>query len=117
RVGAFGLNRVETLFRQGLFLPARFPSRIGYEAAGVVEAVGEGVSDFAPGDRVATLYGLSMERYGTHGEQILYPAGMLVRVPAQQSLVEAAASWMQYGTAWALRGVAAIGPGDHVVIT
>ena len=118
RVGAFGLNRVETYFRGGNFAPVEnFPSRIGYEAAGVIEALGPGVSGWAAGDRVAVLYGLSMERYGTYGEQILYPAGMLVPVPASQSLAEAAASWMQYGTAYAIVDVAHVRAGDHVVIT
>ena len=117
RVGAFGLNRVETMFRSGNFGPVTFPSRIGYEAAGTIEALGPGVTGWAAGDLVAVLYGLSMEQYGTYGEQILYPAEMLVPVPDGQSLTDAAASWMQYGTAYALIDVADIGPGDHVAIT
>jgi NADPH:quinone reductase-like Zn-dependent oxidoreductase len=116
-VGAFGLNRVEALYRAGHFLPAAFPSRIGYEAAGVIEAVGEGVSEWRAGDRVATLYGLDMGKWGTHAEAILYPADMLVPVPASRSLTEAAASWMQYGTAFALIEIGRIAPGDAVVIT
>jgi len=117
RVGAFGLNRVEAMFRAGTFMPTSFPSRIGYEAAGVIEALGPGVTGWNVGDRVAALYGLSMEQYGTYGEQILYPAEMLVPVPAGQSLTDAAASWMQYGTAYALIDVADIAAGDHVAIT
>jgi NADPH:quinone reductase-like Zn-dependent oxidoreductase len=117
RVGAIGLNRVEAMFRSGHFAPTIFPSRIGYEAAGVIEALGPGVAGFALGERVAALFGLSMERYGTYGETILYPADHLVRVPNKQPLAEAAASWMQYGTAYALVEIAAIGARDHVVIT
>ena len=117
RVAAIGLNRVEAIYRDGHFGPVSFPATIGYEAAGVIEAVGQDVSRFKPGDRVATLYGLSMEAYGTYGEHILYPADRLVRVPASQSLIEAAASWMQYGTAYALVGIAGVREGDHVVIT
>lgn len=117
RVGAVGLNRVETLFRNGWFMPVQtFPSRIGYEAAGVIEALGPGVTGWNVGDRVAVLFGLSMEQYGSYSEQLVYPADMLVRVPDGVSLSEAAASWMQYGTAYALIDVAQIGKGDFCVI-
>lgn len=117
RVAAIGLNRVETIYREGSFGPVSFPAKIGYEAAGVIEEVGAGVAGFGPGDRAAVLFGLSMEQYGTYGEQILYPADRLVKVPPAQSLVEAAASWMQYGTAYALVDVARISDGQAVVIT
>jgi NADPH:quinone reductase len=117
RVGAFGLNRVETYFRSGGFMPPdTLPSTIGYEAAGVIDAVGPGVTQWSPGDRVAALFGLPMDRYGTNGEQIVYPADMLVAVPDEQSLTEAAASWMQYGTAYALIDLGHIESGDAVVI-
>ncbi len=117
RVGAFGLNRVEAYFRAGAFMPPqKLPSSIGYEAAGVIEAVGEGVTEWRAGDRVATLFGLEMDRHGTHGEVILYPADMLVAVPLTQSLTEAAASWMQYGTAFGLIDIGRIAAGDTVVI-
>lgn len=117
RVGAFGLNRVETLYRAGHFGEVSFPGRIGYEAAGVVDAVGPGVDNVGVGDRVATLFGAPMQTYGTNAEAILYPADMLVHIPEGQSLVEAAASWMQYGTAFALIECARIGAGDSVAIT
>ena len=117
RIGAIGLNRIETIYRAGWFGPVRFPATIGYEAAGVVESVGPGVTSFAPGDRVATLPGLSMEQYGTNGELILYPADMLVAVPPGLSMTDAAATWMQYLTAYSLVAIAAIRAGDHVVIT
>ncbi|MEJ6009921.1 zinc-dependent alcohol dehydrogenase family protein [Novosphingobium aquae] len=116
-VAAFGLNRVEALFRSGAMGPVQFPSRIGYEAAGIVTAIGAGVSDWKVGDRVATLYGLSMEDFGTHAEEIVYPAEMLVPVPQSQTFEEAAASWMQCGTAWALIAAGSIAPGDVVAIT
>ena len=117
RVGAFGLNRVEAYFRAGEFMPpGQLPSTIGYEAAGVIEAVGPGVPEWRPGDRVAALFGLEMDRHGTNGEVIHYPADMLVAVPPGQSLTEAAASWMQYGTAYGLVDVGQIAAGDTVVI-
>lgn len=115
-VGAFGLNRVETLYRSGQFGPVAFPARIGYEMAGTVEAIGPGVTQWQEGDRVAALFGQSMEDYGTHGEQVLYPADLLVAVPDGFTLEQAAASWMQYGTAYALVEVAHVAAGQFVVI-
>lgn len=117
RVAAFGLNRVEAIYRQGGFGPVEFPARIGYEAAGVVDAVGSGVTRWQPGDRVAVLPGLSMERYGTAGESLCYPAEWVVAVPPEQSLLEAAASWMQYLTAYALVAVGHAAPRQRIVIT
>jgi NADPH2:quinone reductase len=117
RVKAIGLNRVESLFRGGGFGSPTLPSKIGYEAAGMIEAIGEGVTGFRQGDRVATLPGLSMEQYGTYGELILYRADMLIPLPDGQSMVEAAATWMQYLTAYALIAIANIKRGDAVIIT
>ncbi len=117
RVGAIGLNRVEAQYRAGRYIQPSLPSKIGYEAAGVIEAVGADVSEFSPGDRVATLTGAPMDRYGTYGEAILFPANMLVHLQPGQSLVDAAACWMQYFTAYGIVEAGAIGPGDHVVIT
>jgi NADPH:quinone reductase len=73
---AVGLNFVDTYFRTGLY-PARLPSGLGSEAAGVVDAVGEGVDGPAVGDRVA--YGTGV--LGAYAEAQVVPAGHLVRVP------------------------------------
>ncbi len=116
-VKAFGLNRVEAMFRCGEFGLPNLPSKIGYEAAGIIEAVGYGVDNVKPGDRVATLPGLSMEEYGTNGELILYPAAQLVPIPDHQSMTDAAATWMQYLTAYGLIAHGKIQSGDTVVIT
>jgi NADPH:quinone reductase-like Zn-dependent oxidoreductase len=62
KVAAIGLNRVEAMFRSGGFGAPPLPAKIGYEAAGVVEALGDGVTAFKVGDRVATLPGLPMDR-------------------------------------------------------
>lgn len=117
RVGAIGLNRVEAMFRSGVMGVPALPSTLGYEAAGVIEAVGEGVTDRKVGDRVATLPGLSMEEYGTYADTIFYPGDRLIALPEAMSLEDAAASWMQYLTAYALVAVADVQPGDAVVIT
>lgn len=116
-VGGIGLNRVETMYRSGYFGEPQLPAKIGYEAAGTLNAVGSEVVGFAVGDRVAVLPGLSMEEYGTYGREILYPADMLVRIPDNQTLVEAAATWMQYLTAYGLVAPGGIQRGDYVVIT
>ncbi len=116
-VRAIGLNRVESMYRSGGFGAPPLPSTIGYEAAGIIDALGEGVSELAVGDRVAVLPGLDMARYGTCGEEILYPANMLVRIPEGQDMVSAAATWMQYLTAYALVYAGQVSAGDHVVIT
>lgn len=116
-VKAVGLNRAEINFRKGATASPRFPSTIGYEAAGVIDALGEGVQGFASGDRVAVLPGLDMEAYGTYAELLNYPADMVVKMPAAQSFVEAAATWMQYFTAYALIDPACVQAGDDVLIT
>ena len=55
RVEAAGVNFIEVYFRTGVYKVAAFPFTPGGEAAGVVDAVGEGVADVKPGDRVATF--------------------------------------------------------------
>jgi NADPH:quinone reductase-like Zn-dependent oxidoreductase len=116
KVGAIGLNRFETIVLSGAFGQMPTPAKIGYEAAGKIDAVGKGVSGFAVGDRVAILPGLPPP-YGAAGETILCPANLLVKSPDGQSDTDAAATWMQYLTAYAIRAFRPIGPGDAVLIT
>ena len=119
RVHALGLNRAESMFRSGSYLEQpSLPARLGYEAAGVVDAVGEGVIGFAIGDKISVIPGFSMNQYGVYGEQAIVPAAMAVRHPASLSWEQAAAVWMQYMTAYgALIDVAGIASGDAVLIT
>jgi NADPH:quinone reductase len=119
RVHALGLNRAEAMFRSGAYLDApRLPARIGYEAAGEVDAIGPGVTGFAKGDAVSTIPGFSMNEYGVYGETAIVPARAVVRRPANLTWSEAASIWMQYLTAYgALVDIAAIKKGDVVVIT
>lgn len=64
RVHALGLNRAESMFRSGAYLEtATFPARIGYEAAGEIEAIGPGVQGLSVGDAVSTVPAFSMSRY------------------------------------------------------
>ncbi|MGK6320694.1 quinone oxidoreductase family protein [Sphingomonas sp. DT-204] len=73
---AIGLNYIDTYHRSGLY-PLELPTGLGAEAAGVVEAVGEGVEGFAPGDRVAT-FGPTRGAYATARN---VPAKELFRLP------------------------------------
>ncbi|TGX54112.1 quinone oxidoreductase [Sphingomonas gei] len=73
---AVGLNFIDTYHRSGLY-PLPLPSGLGQEASGVVEAVGEGVTDFVPGDRVAT-FGPPIGAYATERN---LPAASLFKLP------------------------------------
>jgi NADPH:quinone reductase-like Zn-dependent oxidoreductase len=95
----------------------QLPARLGYEVAGVVEAVGEGVDKRWIGKKVATIPSFSQNRYGTLGEEALVPATALGEYPANLSTVEASAIWMQYLTAYgALVMAGGVKTGDFVSI-
>lgn len=117
-VKALGLNRAESMFRLGQYLEEpRFPARLGYEASGIVEAVGEGVQGFKPGDAVSTIPAFMQNDYGVYGEVALVPATALAKHPASLSWEEAAAIWMQYATAYgALIDLAQLTASDAVLI-
>ena len=83
---AIGLNFIDTYHRSGLY-PLPLPSGIGLEGAGVVEAVGAGVSHVKPGDRVAYAGGPP----GAYSEERIMPAEKLVKIPRGVSDDEAAA--------------------------
>jgi NADPH2:quinone reductase len=74
---AIGLNFTDVYFRTGEYPPPGLPFTPGNEGAGEVVAVGEGVSDFAPGDRVAYC----VPTPGTYAEECIIPAHFLVRLP------------------------------------
>jgi len=119
QVKALGLNRAEVMFRSGPYTEEpQFPARLGYEAAGVITAVGRAVSGFSPGDAVSFIPPLSITRWGAYGEVATFPAEVAVKHPPSLSWNEAAATWMQYVTAYgALIEVAKLGKGDFVVVT
>ena len=74
KVQAIGLNRADDLFRQGQYLQnPELPSRLAYEAAGTVAAVGLGVSGVHKGDRVSTIPAFGMGEYGVYGESAIVP--------------------------------------------
>ncbi len=119
RVQAIGLNRAESMYFHNQYVDVpKLPARLGYEAAGIVEAVGPDVDKSWLGKQVATVPSYSMNTYGMVGEQVLAPIHALAEYPANISPAEAAASWMQYVTAYgALIEVGKLAQGDYVLIT
>ncbi|HBS79433.1 MAG: quinone oxidoreductase [Pseudomonas sp.] len=109
---AIGLNFIDTYFRNGLYAPPSLPSGLGTEGAGVVDALGEGVDDFAVGDRVAYATG----PLGAYGEHHTLPARHLVKLPESVSF-EQAASVMLKGltTQYLLRQTYALKAGETIL--
>src|SRR6201998_1267384 len=94
-----------------------FPAGLGYDAAGVVDAVGNDVTDFTVGDVVSTIPAFSLNKYSTYGEVILVPDHAVVKHPESLSFVEAASVWMMFLTAYgALVFDAQVKAGDFVII-
>lgn len=118
RVEAVGLNRAESLYVRGQYLEKpEPPSRLGYEAAGVVQSVGPDVDKSWIGKNVGTIPGYSQNKYGVLAEEAIVPASSLAEVPKIFSAVETAAVWMQYTTAWgALVHFGNLTRSDYVVI-
>ncbi|GAA3920761.1 zinc-dependent alcohol dehydrogenase family protein [Streptomyces gulbargensis] len=120
KVEAIGLNRAEALFRGGHYIePARrFPARLGLEAAGVVEAVGPGVTGVEPGRTVSVVPSFSMNDYGVYADRALVPAASVVDRPEGLDAVGGASVWMPYITAYGgLVEVGGVRAGDTVVLT
>src|SRR4051794_6170568 len=93
RIAASGVNFIDVYFRMGLY-KADSPIAIGSEGAGTVEAIGEGVSEVAPGDRVA----YAMAR-GSYAQYAVVPAAQLVKIPDHVDFQTAAAAMLQGMTA------------------
>jgi NADPH:quinone reductase-like Zn-dependent oxidoreductase len=118
KVQAIGLNRAESMFYRGRYIyEPKLPAGLGYEAAGVVEAVGSDVDAHWIGKQVSVVPAFSLNEYSMAGETALAPVEALGEYPANLSAVEGAAIWMQYMTAYgALVPIAKVTKGDFVVI-
>jgi NADPH:quinone reductase-like Zn-dependent oxidoreductase len=119
KVKAIGINRAESMWRLDDYIEpiARFPAILGYEAAGIVDALGAGVTGFAKGDTVNVIPSFSMNDYGTYGETVVVPLHAVVKQPASLSFTEAASIWMMFVTAYgALVQDAQLTKGDFVLI-
>ncbi|MFA8395029.1 quinone oxidoreductase [Burkholderia ubonensis] len=111
---AVGLNFADTYFRSGLY-PVPLPSGIGVEAAGVVEAVGDGVTNVVVGDRVT--YTGFVNTLGAYSTERLVPAAPLIRLPDAIACDTAAAMTMRGLTsAYLLRRIHAFNAGDSILL-
>ena len=88
RQHAIGINFIDTYFRSGLY-PMRMPAVLGQEGAGVVDAIGEGVAGWAPGDRVYA------GQAGAYAELTLASAARAIRLPDGVSFEVAAAGMLK----------------------
>lgn len=140
RIEAAGVNHVDLDIRAGVSgMPVSFPHIPGVDAAGMVDAVGPGVTMFAPGDRVVPHYELSCGRCrnciagrenicldfdilggtrpGTYAEYVVVGAHNLMRIPDGLSAVDAVSSFVPFATAWeALVTVGRIQAGEAVLV-
>ena len=111
RQEAAGLNYIDVYNRTGLY-PQTFPFTPGVEGAGVVEALGSGVTGLSVGDRVAYAGPI-----GGYAEKRLIDADRLVKLPDSISTEQAAAMMLQGMTAWMLlRAVHRVQPGETILI-
>ncbi|MEM5516598.1 quinone oxidoreductase [Henriciella sp. AS95] len=110
RQSAIGLNFIDTYFRTGLY-PVKLPFTPGQEAAGTVEAVGEGVENVQPGDRVAYM------GTGTYATHFTGPAARMIKLPEGISEDDAAATLLKGLTAWMLLfEIRRAAPGDTALV-
>ena len=108
---AIGVNFIDTYFRSGLY-PLDLPNGLGQEAAGVVEAVGEGVTHVRPGDRVA----YAARPNGAYSQLRVMPADVLVRLPDAISFETGAAMLLQGLTVqYLLKQTYAVQPGETIL--
>ena len=108
---AIGLNFIDVYQRSGLY-PMTLPTALGMEAAGVVEAVGDGVTHLAPGDRAA----YAAQPPGAYCDARVMPAAQVCPLPAEISFEEGAAMMLKGLTVqYLFRRTVPIGPGDTVL--
>src|ERR1700679_1204528 len=117
-VKAIGINRAESMWRNDAYIePVKFPAGLGYEAAGIVDALGKDVTGVAVGDAVNLVPSFSMNEYFTYGEVIIAPDYAVVRHPKSLSFAEAASVWMMFVTAYGeLIEDAKVMKGDFVLV-
>jgi NADPH2:quinone reductase len=110
---AIGLNFVEIYFRSGVYPAPAMPFTPGTEAAGIVEAIGPGVSEVAVGDRVAYATG----PFGSYAEARVIPANLLVKLPDNLDEATAAAAMLKGLTAqYLLFSTYTVKRGDTILV-
>jgi NADPH:quinone reductase-like Zn-dependent oxidoreductase len=112
-VAAAGVNFADVMARVGLYQDApKPPCVVGYEVAGTIIELGEGVSDFTPGQRV-----MASTQFGGYASQVVVPSSDVVPLPDRLSFEQGAAIPVNYGTAWAgLIGFGSLQPGERVLV-
>ena len=119
KVEAFALNWGDMDLMQGRysFNFSRLPARIGCEAVGIVDQVGEGVAGIEAGERYCTLpYFYDMR--GVSGDTVVIDAHYLTKAPDGMSAIEAGSIWMQYMTAYyPIAEFAKASPGINILVT
>ena len=111
-IRSIGVNYTDVSSRRGTNPPASFPWTPGREAAGVVTAVGEGVSEVAVGDRVA--YAMHT---GSYAEEAVVPSWLLVGLPEQTDFATGASAMLQGMTAhFLVFGITRLNPGDMALV-
>jgi NADPH:quinone reductase len=112
KVHAIGVNFADTRFRQGTYVvKPKLPDTPGMEAAGIIEAVGEGVTGLRPGARVAAF------TVKSYAEYCQAPASMVIPLPDSVSFVDGAAFPIQGMTAYHMLHTAdSVGPGRTVLV-
>ena len=111
KVHASGMNFAETRMRAGTYSGQPLPFVMGMEGAGTVESIGQGVTDFEPGQRV---FGRAR---GCHAQYVVFDVEHLMPLPDQLSFADGAAIPVGWLTAWhALHTVAEVEPGQRVLI-
>ncbi|MBD2057589.1 zinc-dependent alcohol dehydrogenase family protein [Oculatella sp. FACHB-28] len=118
-ISAIGLNRFEIMFREDNYaISPEFPSRLGGEAVGIVEALGPNTNTFQVGDRVTLLATLPMSKSGVYAERTNVPVTSLVRSVDSSTDVDEAALWLSYITVYGpFIEYSDIQPGQSALIT
>ena len=112
-VAAAGINFADVMARMGLYPDApKTPCVVGYEVAGTVLELGEGVEGLTPGQRV-----VAGTMFGGYASQVVVPASDVVALPDDLSFEQGAAIPVNYGTAWAgLIGFGSLQAGERVLV-
>ena len=113
RVRASGVNFADIMARMGLYPDAPpMPCVVGYEVAGEIDALGDGVGGLAPGERV-----LALTRFGGYSDSVIVPVEQVAAIPDRLSFEKAAAIPVNYLTAWLmLVRLGGVRAGDRVLV-